>query len=227
MEIQSALLNDTLTLYDSIRLRKIPIQILSNTVCNGKVVIFNHGYGENKGGDYLKYSHITRYLAFKGYYVISIQHELQNDSLLAMEGNLYKNRMSNWEKGVQNILFVINKMKEKKPHLNWNNVSLVGHSNGGDMIMLFVRKYPSLITHAISLDNRRMPIPRTTKVKVCSLRGCDYQADKGVIPSLDEQKKYKIKIVNLKNIGHSDMDDDASPKQSAVINKHILDFLED
>jgi predicted peptidase len=47
---------DTLKLYDQSRQREIPIAIYkptSKVSRKQKLVIFSHGYGQNKGGDYL------------------------------------------------------------------------------------------------------------------------------------------------------------------------------
>jgi Poly(3-hydroxybutyrate) depolymerase len=228
MNAQTKMQEYTTHLYDTNRERIIPIAIYSPPTENdSKVIIFNHGYGQNKGGDYKLYSHITRKLADEGYFVISIQHELPTDDLLAMEGNLYENRLPNWQRGVQNILFIIDEFKKIKPGLNWNALTIMGHSNGGDMAMLFAKTYPDTIAKAISLDNRRMPLPRTQKPQIYSLRGCDYPADEGVIPSEEEQKKSGIKIIYTENIKHSEMDDKASPEQSKTINEYILQFLEE
>ena len=86
---------------------------------------------------------------------------MADDPLLAMEGNFMETRMPNWERGVANILFTIQEFKKLKPQLNWNDFILIGHSNGGDMTMLFATRYPQLINKAISMDHRRMIMPRT------------------------------------------------------------------
>lgn len=61
-----------------------------------------------------------------------------------MAGEFMKTRISNWERGVENIMFVIEKFMRLKPELNWNNLSLIGHSNGGDMAMLLATKHPQI-----------------------------------------------------------------------------------
>lgn len=213
--------------YDSSRQRLVPVAIYSPTMTTGKqVIIFNHGYGENKGDSYKQYTHITRQLASEDYFVISIQHELPTDEPLAMEGNIYKNRLPNWERGVANILFVIEEFKKLKPELNWSKMTVIGHSNGGDIAMMFAGKYPSMLNKAISLDNRRMPLPLASSPRIYSLRSSDYPADKGVLPSQKDQNLYGIKIIDL-DIKHSEMDDDASEEQSKIINDYLLLFLKE
>ncbi|MDR2207196.1 MAG: alpha/beta hydrolase [Flavobacteriaceae bacterium] len=215
------------TLFDNHRNRPIPIHIYDDKTSddNKKVVIFNHGYGFNRGESYKTYSKLYRFLASNGYFVISIQHELPTDDLLAMDGNLYETRMPNWQKGVKNIEFVLAECKKIYQHLDWKNVSLIGHSNGGDMAMLFITEHPELIKNAVSLDNRRVPIPRISEPRILSLRGTDFPADFGVIPTADEQTKYGIEIVYLADIQHSDMDDKGTQKQSEEIKLQIIRFL--
>lgn len=133
----------------------------------------------------------------KGYYVISIQHELPNDLPLAMSGNFMETRMPNWERGVENILFTIKEFKKLKPKLSWDNITVMGHSNGGDMAMLFATKHPMMAQKIISLDHRRMIMPRCSSPKVYTLRGSDYGADENVIPTVEEQQKYHISVIQL------------------------------
>jgi predicted dienelactone hydrolase len=67
---------DTLKLYDQSRQREIPIAVYKPTTKvpgKQKIVIFSHGYGQNKGGDYLAYLYLTEFLAKKGFFVVSIQ----------------------------------------------------------------------------------------------------------------------------------------------------------
>lgn len=213
--------------YDNSRNRSIPVTIYSNnqSTQEKKIVILNHAYGFNKGGDYKKYSKLCNFLSKNGYFVISIQHELPTDELLSMEGDLYKTRMSNWLKGELNISFVIKESKKKYPDLDWTDITLIGHSNGGDMAMLFIKDHSDLIKNVISLDHRRFPIPRIAKPKILSLRGSEYSADKQVIPTPKEQAIYGIKIVNLANFRHNDMDDSGTQEQSNEINNQIINFL--
>lgn len=221
---------DTLKLYDQSRQREIPIAIYKPTVPiskKQKVVIFSHGYGQNKGGDYLAYSYLTEFLASKGFFVVSIQHELATDSLLPLTGNPQVVRRPFWERGADNILFVINELKKINPDLNYKHITLVGHSNGGDMTALFPQKYPNTIEKIITLDNRRMELPKTKKVKVYSLRSSDQPADEGVLPTDKEIKKLGFRIIKLESTTHNEMDDNANTEQRKEIQNHLLTFLND
>lgn len=220
---------DSINLFDSSRNRLIPVAFYlpksDKKIENQKVVIFSHGYGQNKGGDNLAYSYLTENLASKGYFVASIQHELVTDSLLPLTGIPQIVRRTNWNRGVNNILFVLNELERSNPNLDFKHLILIGHSNGGDMSMLYAQKYPNLVDKVISLDNRRVAFPRTNQPKIYSLRSSDQIADEGVLPTFNEQKKYKMKIIQLKNTIHNDMDNHANEKQRKEINDYITVFL--
>ncbi|MDI5894010.1 alpha/beta hydrolase [Flavobacterium algoritolerans] len=214
---------------DSSRNRLIPVAfyspIVKDKISNQQLVIVSHGYGENKPGANKSYSYLTKKLASKGYFVVSIQHELATDDLLPLTGIPQVVRRSNWERGAENILFVLNELKRIKPELDFKHVNLVGHSNGGDMTVLFAHKYPNLANKIISLDNRRMSLPRTSQPKIYSLRSSDQPADEGVLPTVEEQKKFGIKIIKLPNTIHNDMNDRGNKRQKKEINAYILGFL--
>lgn len=219
---------DTLNLFDKSRNRIIPIAFYkpaTDKTTKQKIVLFSHGYGENKGGDNLVYSYLTENLALNGYFVASIQHELSTDSLLAMTGIPQITRRSNWERGAANILFVLNELKKTETELDYSHLTLIGHSNGGDMTALFAQKYPNLVDKIITLDNRRMALPRTNQPKIYSIRSSDLPADENVLPNSEDQKKFRMQIVKLKNTKHNEMDNDANKEQRKEINDYILTFL--
>jgi hypothetical protein len=45
--------------------------------------------------------------------------------------------------------------------------------------------------------------------------------------AIEEQEKFKIKIIKLKNTIHNDMIDNATKKQKIEMNKYIMEFLND
>lgn len=155
--------------------------------------------------------------------VVTIQHNLPNDSL-PRTGDLYKVRKPFWDTGVKSIFFVAAKLKKIYPQLDYHNIILIGHSNGGDMAMLIANEYPNFAKTVISLDNRRVPFPRSSKPKIFSIRSSDQPADPNVLPSAEEQKKYNIKIVKVNTI-HNDMGGMGTDTQKQEINNYILNFL--
>ena len=112
-----------------------------------------------------------------------------------------------------------------KPNLQWEKLCVIGHSNGGDITMLTATNHPELIMKAISMDHRRMIIPRTQKPRIYTLRGCDYDADPGVLPTSEEQQKFRIEVVRLDGVTHSNMGENGSAEQHDLINRHIYMFL--
>ena len=216
---------DTLTYTDQQRNRKIPVAIFKPEAKGNNIpIIFSHGWGENKGGDNMVYSYLTEYLAQKGYFVVSIQHELPTDEMLAMTGNLRETRMPNWQRGSENIDYVLKQMKQQFPQLKYDQLVVMGHSNGGDMSVLFSHQHPKLVHKLISLDNRRMPLPRTSNPEVYTIRYNDYPADEGVLPTDQEKQQYQM-IVDFSNINHGNMDNDASPAERKYMTEKVMSYL--
>jgi beta-lactamase class D/predicted esterase len=210
---------NNIILHDSKHERIIPIAIYSNKE-NSKnhqlpVVIINHGYGVKN----TEYSFIASNLAAKGYYVISIQHDLDGDPALPRTGNLYELRMPFWERGVKSLSFAIEKISKDNSKLNMSKVILIGHSNGGDISMMFADKYPNKVKKVISLDSLRYPFP--TGSNILSLRAKDTSADIGVLT-----KNTNAEIIQMNNAKHIDMYDAGPNDVKAEIIEHINDFLQ-
>jgi hypothetical protein len=220
---------DTFELFDQSQLRKIPIAIYTRKtdkkIKNQKIVILSHGYNENRRGSYLGYKYLVEFLASNGFFVVSIQHELPTDRLIPLSGIPQIVRRPFWDRGADNIFFVINELKKSNPDLNFRHITLIGHSNGGDMTALFPQKYPNIVDKIITLDNRRMALPRTFNPRVYSLRSSDQTADEGVLPSKEEIKYFDMKIILLPNTTHNDMGDNANDEQRKEINNYIRSFL--
>ncbi|HMC96141.1 MAG TPA: hypothetical protein VKG92_00665 [Flavobacteriales bacterium] len=218
---------DTLTLFDAARDRRIPVALYhtGSDLTGLELVILSHGYNENRPGTYLHYSFLADHLAANGYVVASIQHELPTDEPLPMKGDLLELRRPDWERGVANIRFAMEELERLHPELDRAHTALIGHSNGGDISMLFARTYPALIDKVISLDNRRMPLPRVAEPRIYSLRASDTVADEGVLPSTDEAERYGMRIVQLVGTKHAEMSDRAGEAQRAEMNRLVLGFL--
>ena len=95
------------------------------------------------------------------------------------------------------------------------------------MTALFPQKYPGIVEKIITLDNRRMPLPRTLQPRVYSLRSSDQPADEGVLPTEKEQKENNITIIKLIDVLHNDMGARANPDQQEQINNYLLQFLKE
>lgn len=226
----SRIKTESLDLFDKKRRRPVPVTLYSSDSEAGKakfkkqkLAIINHGYGMKN----TEYSFIAETLLRQGYFVASIQHELPTDEPMPTVGKPSEVRRPFWERGVQNILFVIDELKKSRRDLDFKNLLLVGHSNGGDTAMLFAEKYPKPARKIISLDNRRMALPRAKRPQILSIRSSDQTADEGVLPTAEEQEKFGIKIIKLKNTIHNDMWDGATEAQKNEISSIISDFLAD
>ena len=223
---------DTLTWFDSSRQRKIPVAIYKNQQAKANtkpaIIVFSHGYGQNRANSYTAYSYLCNFLAKKGYYVISVQHELATDELMPTTGMPQVVRRPFWDRGADNILFVINELKRKEFPLDFSNITLIGHSNGGDMTALFPVKYPGIVRKIITLDNRRMALPTTgLPLRVYSIRSSDQPADEGVLPSKEQLVVLPVKIVTLASTKHNDMDETGTSKQHREIMFLVLGFLKE
>lgn len=216
---------------DKSRNRTIPVALFlpkkKKDLDNLPLVIFSHGYNENHPGAYLGYTFLHEELAQNGFFVASIQHELPTDELLPMIGDLQQVRMPCWERGAENILFVINQIKMKYPQLNFNKIIVMGHSNGGDMSTLFTKKYPELVYKLITLDQRRVSFPLVKSPKIYSLRSSDMSSSEGVIPNKEAQEELGITIVNLPNTNHNVMNDNGTVEQRNEMNQYILQFVKE
>ncbi|GAB4050802.1 alpha/beta fold hydrolase [Spirosoma litoris] len=219
-----AIKTDSLKLFDTLRSRLIPVFLYMPRTVNAplKLAVLSHGYeGSNKA-----YSFIAQNLVAHGYLVASIQHELPTDEPLPMTGRPYEVRMPNWQRGSENIHFVIEALQKQRPDLDAKHVLLIGHSNGGDMTVLFAQQHPTLVSQVISLDNRRMPLPRVRSPRILSIRSSDQVADQGVLPTEEEQRALGIQIVQLPATLHNDMWDGATQRQKQEINRIISAFID-
>ena len=152
---------ESTVLYDSARARRIPVEVYfgagaGKAPTTETLVVISGGYGIANVG----YSFIANALAGRGYVVASVQHDLPGDEPLARTGNLSEGRRPVWERGARNIEFVTSALKAKYGRRLGDTIILIGHSNGGDISMWLAKERPELVARAITLDHRRVPIPR-------------------------------------------------------------------
>jgi pimeloyl-ACP methyl ester carboxylesterase len=109
----------------------------------------------------------------------------------------YVGRLGVYEKGEANILFVLDKLKKLQPNANYDQLTLVGHSNGGDTAMYFAKQHPDLVAKVVTLDNLRVPFVLSDKLKILSFRSKDpnFQTDPGVLPTPQQAKADGIDII--------------------------------
>lgn len=210
-----ALESKKLDMFDESRGRNIPVVVYQGETANKQVVIISHGYGAKN----TEYSFIADSLVARGYFVVSIQHDLVTD-VRPKTGTLWERRKPFWERGVQNILFVINELQKIEPQLDWSQVILIGHSDGGDASMMLAQTHPEMVSKIISLDSRRYPFPRNPKLSILRFGAIDDEPDEGVVPESG------VQVIYVKGARHIDLCDRGSPEIKDEIQKSIIKFLD-
>ncbi len=194
---------------DSERQRSIPVEIYEpQRVCSTDnqcpVAIINPGYRVTHTG----YVFLADVLNELGFLVVAVRHELSGDPVLSREGNLYQTRRENWVRGAKNLRVVIQDLGSRLPGADFRQVTLIGHSNGGDIASWYVKEKGDGVITLITLDHRRVPLPRAKDIAVLSIRADDFVADKGVLPDQSEQQQYGDCVVKIPDSRHNDMSDD-------------------
>jgi hypothetical protein len=189
------------------------------------VAVFNHGNTVKN----TEYSFLANVMAARGYEVVSIQHDLPTDPpMVTKVGELYVGRLAQIQRGVANIRFAVEEMKKLQPNADYDHLTVVGHSMGGDITMYFAKQYPDEVKKVVTLDNLRVPFITSGKFKILSFRSKDpqFKTDPGVIPSDEECEKLGITVVKTP-FRHDDMRDTGSMEAKASIETMLDKFLTD
>jgi hypothetical protein len=190
---------------------KLPVAIISNgnTVKN------------------TEYSFLANVFAARGYLVASIQQDLPTDPpLMTKVGLPYVGRTGVYEKGEANILFVLEQLKKLQPNADYQHLTMVGHSNGGDTAMYFAKQHPGLVSKIVTLDNLRVPFVMSGKMKILSFRSKDpdFQTDPGVLPSPQQAKADGVDIIHTQ-FQHTWMSDRGPDSVKERIQATLDEFL--
>lgn len=185
------------------------------------VALLSSGYGVAHN----EYSFIAHQLNQSGYLVIAIQHELPGDPPLAVTGNLFENRSENWQRGAVTLAVVRNALKDQHPGYDFDHLTLIGHSNGGDISAWLANENKPYISRLITLDHRRVPLPRTKDIDLLSIRGSDFPADAGVLPTDKEVQQFGGCVVTIPQSRHNDMTDNGPDWLKTAIAGVIDDHL--
>jgi hypothetical protein len=189
------------------------------------VAILNHGNTVK----FTEYSFLANVFAARGYMVASIQHDLATDApLVTKVGELYVGRLPQYHRGVANIRFAIDELKKVQPNADYDHLTMVGHSNGGDISMYFAKMYPDQIKKVVTLDNLRVPFMTDGRFKILSFRSKDpvFKPDPGVIPDDAICEKAGITVVRT-GFQHNDMRDTGPDEAKASIQGMLDKFLDD
>jgi alpha/beta hydrolase family protein len=189
------------------------------------VAILNHGNTVKN----TEYSFLANVMATRGYEVISIQHDLPSDPpMVTKAGELYVGRLAQIQRGVANIRFAVDEMRKVQPNADYDHLTVVGHSMGGDITMYFAKQHPDEVKKVVTLDNLRVPFIKSGQFKILSFRSKDpeFKTDPGVLPSDEECEKAGITVVKT-TFGHNDMRDTGSEEAKASIQGMLDKFLSD
>ncbi|MCC4833180.1 alpha/beta hydrolase [Shewanella sp. 10N.7] len=194
------------------------------------VVILSSGYGLL----HTDYQFISHFFQQHGTLVIAVRHELPSDPSLSGIQPFMETRSENWQRGANTLDFIHEYFSgdelyaEAHHYANYdfNQITLVGHSNGGDISAWLAdygvvsnksklngagankstNKQVQYIARIITLDHRRVALPRSPDIEVLSIRASDYPADEGVLPGADEDAA-NISVVTIEKARHNDMND--------------------
>jgi hypothetical protein len=189
------------------------------------VAILNHGNTVKNS----EYSFLANIFAARGYLSISPQHDLPTDPpMVTKVGELYVGRLPQILRGVANIHFAVGEMKKVQPNADYDRLTMVGHSMGGDITMYFAKQYPDEIKKVVTLDNLRVPFLTEGKFKILSFRSKDpqFKTDPGVVPDAEQCEKAGITVVDT-GFQHNDMRDTGPDAAKSSIQSMLDKFLVD
>lgn len=229
-----AIRHETLTFFDASRNRPVQVDIAVRRdkemqanagMITLPVAVLNHGNTVK----FTEYSFLANVFAARGYMAVSIQHDLDTDApLVTKVGELYVGRLPVYERGVQNIKYAVKELKKIQPNSDYDHLTLVGHSNGGDISMFYAKEFPDDVKKVVTLDNLRVPFMTDGKFKILSFRSHDtvFKPDPGVVPDDEICEKAGITVVNT-GAQHTDMSDRGPETLKTKIQGLLDKFLDD
>jgi len=229
-----AIRHETLNLYDAARQRPVAVDVAVRRDYEVKAnlglwklpiaIISNGNTVKNT-----EYSFLANVLAARGYLVASIQQDLPSDPpLMTKVGLPYVGRRGVYVRCEANILFVLGELQKLQPNAYYDHLTLVGHSNGGDVSMYVAKQHPELVSKVITLDNLRVPFVLSNKLKILSFRSKDpnFKTDPGVLPTPTQAKTGGIDIINTGAL-HTDLSDRGPDALKEKIQASLEKFLRD
>ncbi|MDX3966219.1 alpha/beta fold hydrolase [Bradyrhizobium sp. PUT101] len=228
-----AIKHETITFYDASRdNRPVPVYVAVRRdkemqanagMITLPVAVINHGNTVKN----TEYGFLANIFAARGYMVLSPQHDLPTDPpMVTKPGELYVGRLPQILRGVANIHLAVQEMKKVQPNADYERVTMVGHSMGGDITMYFAKHYPDEVKKVVTLDNLRVPFVTAGKFKILSFRSQDpqFKTDAGVLPTDEECEKAGIQVVKTE-FQHNDMRDTGPDAAKSSIQSMLDKFL--
>jgi hypothetical protein len=228
-----AIRHETLTFFDAARNRPVAVDIAVRRdkemqadagLIDLPVAILNHGNTVR----FTEYSFLANLFAARGYMAVSIQHDLDTDApLVTKVGEPYVGRLPVYQRGIANIEFAVQQLSKLQPNADYDHLTMVGHSNGGDISMYYAKLHPDRITKVVTLDNLRVPFMIDGKFRILSFRSKDpvFKPDPGVVPDQEICDKAGITVVNT-GFQHTEMSDRGPEDVKESIVSALDRFLE-
>jgi hypothetical protein len=230
-----AIRHETLTFYDATRdNRTVAVDVAVRRdkelqanagMITLPVAILNHGNTVK----FTEYSFLANVFAARGYMTVSIQHDLPTDApMVTKVGEPYVGRQPQYMRGIANIKFAVQEMKKVQPNADYDRLTMVGHSNGGDISMYFAKMYPDQIKKVVTLDNLRVPFTTDGRFQILSFRSKDpeFKPDPGVVPGDEVCEKAGITVINT-DFQHNDMRDTGPDQAKSSIQSMLDKFLQE
>lgn len=184
------------------------------------VAVLGPGYGM-AGSDY---GFVVRYLN-EARYLVLVLRDSAGGVQLDRSGRMSEQVQAMARTASQSIAAAADANAPLYRAFDWRRLLPVGHSLGGDSAARFAADYPGRVSGLISLDSRRVALPRSADIPVLTIRASDTVADPGVLPDEEERKRYGICVVRIEGARHNDMHDGGSAQLKAMILSAIGVFL--
>ena len=216
------------TVPDPQRQRQIPVSLyypLDPLRCSPEsqcqVAVLSAGYRV----PYQHYQFLVHRLQSLGFLVIMVDHEVPGDPPLSRSGDLFETRVENWLRGAQSLNVVYQQLSRELNHYDFTQLTLVGHSNGGDISAWFTKAYPERVKRLITLDHKRVPLPQFESMAILALTSPEYPIKVGVLPNAQQQTQYRDCVVSFADAKHMDFSDYGSAEIRARARAVVTRFV--
>ncbi|MFP2768145.1 alpha/beta hydrolase [Oceanisphaera sp. KMM 10153] len=221
-------LAQTLIIHDAERERNIPISVSLPTEARACTLARKCKVAFLSAGNrvpYEQYRFISERLNSLGYLTIAVDHELPQDPPLSRAGDLYQTRIENWQRGAVTLAFLQQQLPDRFTEYDFNQLLLVGHSNGGDISAWLANEGKDYIVNLITLDHRRVSLPKSDAVRVLSIRATEYPTAQAVLLTDAEQREYNGCVVAITDSKHMDLSDYGTAWVKQTVAEVIEGFL--
>ncbi|BED88731.1 MULTISPECIES: alpha/beta hydrolase [unclassified Pseudoalteromonas] len=192
----------------------------SQAKCPVVIVISNFGVSNSD------YTFVSKAFNQRGYLSVVMANEF-NGALWNYRDKMGLSvRYENWQRAVNTVKTVIEQLTILYPKYDFSELTLLGHSNGGDISVLFATIHPDKVHTVVTLANRRMLLPRNKKIRTLTLRTDDAELDNRLLLSNVELKHYPVKQITIANASKDDMHDGGPKWLVERISKEVELFLD-